>query len=245
MSGLTIQQMMTKVGLRIGLRITQAPVGSTDFQIQQLLELFNEEVYETGTRYRWQRLTEETSFTTAAQEDQGVFVGAGGILTDSDHYSYIISDTMWDRTARQPVIGPESTTDWQTRLALAYTSGPFPRFRIRANRLLMSPTPSADNDVYFEFATKKFVYDPNADTYGATFEDNEAVPVLDSDLIMQGVRWRWKMVKGFPYAEEQRTHQLDVLNASSRETGNKTLNLGGGNGLQQGQRSGDLTVTEL
>lgn len=240
----TIQQMCTKVGLRIGLRINQAPIGSSDLQIQQLVELFNEELYETGKK-RWTVITHEATFTTLAQQDQGVFFGTGGILAPSDHYNYIVSDTMWDRTSRQPILGPDSTVDWQTKLAVQYTSGPYPSYRIRGNRLWMLPIPSVGHDVYFEYMSKKYVYDPSADTYGPTFTTNDSVPVLDPDLLMQGVRWRWKMVKGFPYAEEKRMHELDVLDASSRDGGRKKLSLSGGNSVQTGQRSGDLTSTAL
>lgn len=239
----TIAEMVRKVGKRLGVRVTQDPIGSSDFQLQQLVELFNEEVYETG-KYRWQALIKEATFVTVAQEDQGKFIGDGGILTDADQYNYILSDTMWDRTARQPVIGPNSSMDWQTKQAVQYTSGPYPDYRIRNNRLLFLPIPAAGNNVYFEFASKQYVYDPDADTYGAEFTDNDQVTVLDADLIMQGVRWRWKMAKGFPYQEEKRIHELDVLTASSRDSGNRKLNLGGGNSTQL-NRAGDLTSTEI
>lgn len=243
---MTIQEMIEQVGLLIGLNISQSPIGSTDLQIRQLVALFNNEVWETGTRYRWQILTEEATFVTVAQEDQGVFSGDGGILSESDLYNYIISDTMWDRTARQPIPGPDSTEDWQTRLAVQYTSGPYPNYRIRANRLLMLPIPAAGNDVYFEYATKKFTYDANSDTYSNRFQTNDDVPVLDSDLIMQGVRWRWKMAKGFQYAEEKKLHHLACLDAATRETGNKRMNLAGGNTVLSGnRRSGDMTTTAI
>jgi hypothetical protein len=209
------------------------------------VELFNEEVSETGTRFRWSALTHEATFQTVAVEDQGMFVGSGGILAVADEYNYIISDTMWDRTGRFPVAGPTSTLNWQAKKALNYTTGPFPEYRIRANRLLFSPIPAASHDIFFEYASKKFVYNPDEDTYGQVFSTNDSVPVLDCDLIMQGVRWRWKMAKGFQYAEEKRTHELDVANASSRDAGRKRLSLAGGNSIGGGQRVGDLRTTQL
>lgn len=243
MTQLSIADMVRKVGLRIGLRISQSPIGSQDMQIQQLVELFNEEVYELGTKYRWQALTKEGSFVTVATEDQGVFFGAGGVLAESTQYNHIISETMWDRTSRQPIPGPESSFDWQARKALQYTSGPFPNYRILGNRLFLSPIPAAGHSVYFEFSSKAFVYNPGDDTYGPTFTANESVPVLDSDIIMAGVRWRWKAAKGFQYTEEKRTYELDAATASSRDSGRKTLSLGGGNTvLAPGRRSGDLTT---
>jgi hypothetical protein len=241
---LTLAQMVRKVGFRIGLRLSQEPIGSTDLQLQQMVELFNEVVTEIGTRHRWQALTHEATFVTQNQEDQGEFVG--GIVPEDSQFNFIISETMWDRTARQPIPGPDSSFDWQARHAVQYTSGPFPNYRLRANRLLLLPVPAAGHTVAFEYASKRFVYDPSGDTYGPEFTTNDSVSVLDSDLIMQGVRWRWKLVKGFPYAEEKRIHELDVLNASSRDSGKKTLSLGGGNSVLAGRRrSGDLTTSEL
>lgn len=244
MTQLSIAQMVRKVGLRIGLRVLQSPIGSTDFQVQQLVELFNEEVAETGTRYRWTALTHETSFVTLNQEDQGQFID--GIVPLHGLFNYIVSDTIWDRTARQPIPGPESSEDWQTRLAVRYTSGPFPNYRIRANRLLMQPIPAAGHEVFFEYASKRFTYDADSDTYGPEFISNDSVPVLDSDLVMQGVRWRWKMAKGFQYEEEKRTHQLACMDASSRDGGRKKLSLAGGNNILAGSRRvGDLTTTQI
>lgn len=242
---LNIQQMVTKVGLRIGVRVTQAPVGSSDLQLQQLVELFNEEVYELGTLYRWAEHTEEATFVTTAAEDQGVFFGAGGILPPATLFNYIISDTMWDRTARQPIPGPKSTLDWQARKALQYTSGPFPTYRIRANRLLLLPVPAAGHNIYFEFAKKNFVYTASGDTYGATFMSNEAVPVLDCDIIMAGVRWRWKRAKGFAYSDEKKAWDSLATTACGRGTGNETLNLGGGNTISSGARGGDWSTRQI
>jgi hypothetical protein len=241
MTAFTIQQMVEKVGLRIGLNITSAPIGSSDLKIKQLLELFNEEVDELGTLYRWSALTEEATFVSVATEDQGAFIG--DILAASAQFNYIVSDTMWDRTAAHAILGPETSLDWQARKALSYTAGPFPNYRVRANRLLMLPVPTAGHTIAFEYGTKKHVYNPGADTYGDTFSENESVPVLDSAIIMAGVRWRWKMAKGFQYAEEKRTYEQRAATASGRDFGRKTLNLGGGN--QASHRGGDITTTAL
>lgn len=240
---MTLAEMVQTVGLEIGLRLVQEPIGSSDFQLQQLVALFNREVYQLGTRYRWQALTHEATFVTQNQEDQGAFIG--GILSESDHYNFIISETMWDRTARQPICGPESSFDWQARHALSYTSGPFPEYRLRNNRFLMLPIPAAGHDIYFEFASKKFVYDPQQDTHGPKFTSNDSVPVLDPELIMEGVRWRWKELKGFAYQEAKRQYEVDCLNASSRDSGKKRLSISGGNSLLAGRRGGDITTTAI
>jgi hypothetical protein len=241
---LNIAQMVRKVGLRIGLNASAQPIGSGDLKLEQLVELFNEEVYELGTQFQWQALTKEVTFSTVADEDQGVFYGDGGLLLPATMFHYVISDTMYDRTSRVPIPGPLSSEDWQTRKALGYTTGPYPQYRVRDNRLILLPQPAAGHTVAFEYANKKFVIDDAGD-YDFEFTDNDQRPVLDCDVIMAGVRWRWKAAKGFPYAEEKRTWERAALNAGGRQVGNMKLNAGGGNSASSGGRGGNWTSSAI
>src|SRR6185436_2826372 len=99
--------------------------------------------------------------------------------------------------------------------------------------------------VAFEYALKSFCYQATGDTYTSTFTTNETVPVLDCDIIMAGVRWRWKRLKGFVYADEKKAWEALAVTASGRGTGNETLNLGGGNSVMSGGRGGDWTSRSL
>jgi hypothetical protein len=124
---------------------------STDPQIIQLMSIANEEGQDLSSRYPWQALQNESTFTTVAAETQGVITTLAGAS-----FRYILNDIMWNRSLLRPVFGPLTPQDWQALKARNVT-GPYNQFRIRGNSVLFIPAPVAGNTIAFEWISKNWV----------------------------------------------------------------------------------------
>ena len=111
-------------------------VGSTDTTVIQLLAAANREGKNLVAGYDWQVLVKEEEHTLLAQEDQGAMTS---IATDFLRFS---NDTMWNRTTNRKFYGPLNNTEWQNLKGIV-VNGITNYFRIRGNKLLLNPTPTA------------------------------------------------------------------------------------------------------
>lgn len=205
---------------RTGLNVPETVMGNTDRQIVQIRALVEEEGKDLSRRGQWEALTYEATHTTTAAEDQGAI---GDIATNN--FRAIKNDTIWDRTDRLPVYGPLNEREWQYRKAIS-SVGPRYNYRLRGGRLLVNPTPAADHTWAFEYFTKNWILSADGDgrEYFLVDEDVTAIP---GELVLQGVRWRWKKEKGLEYAEDFRTYELMVSDAIGQDGGNRVLSMVG------------------
>lgn len=221
-------QIVQEACKRIGITSPNAAVTSTDLQVQQVTALLNEEGQALTARYRWQAVTKQATFTSLAAQSQGTLVG-GSILTAADNLGYIVNATMWNRTTRQPVIGPNAPAQWQQKLAMTFT-GPVSEYRLLGGILYFNPAPAAGNTIAFEYATKNWLANAAGDEFRDTAEDDEDTPLLDWQIILMGLKWRWKQAKGFDYAEDFNSYERRVADAIARDGTKPMLNLSGDRG---------------
>lgn len=203
-------------------------LASTDPQVIQLVELLNQEGRALASRYGWQALTFEQTFTTAAAEDQGALAS---LITGGRSLRYILNETIWNRTRREPCYGPRAARDWQAQKAFSVT-GPYPEYRIRAGRFLMLPAPSAGETCAFEYVTKSWLTSAAADTYYQNAAADTDVALLDDELLLAGLEWRWRRAKGLSYAEEFSGYERQVADAMARDGTKASLSLCGRSGLE-------------
>lgn len=50
--------------------------------------------------------------------------------------------------------------------------------------------------------------------------------LLPEELLLMGLRWRWKKEEGLEYAEDFRSYEMQVKDALSRDGAKRTLNMG-------------------
>jgi hypothetical protein len=202
-------------------------VGTTDETGARLLAVANREGKALAKRTSWQELTKEATFVTLAQENQGAFssLGSGGV--DYSDLNFITPNTIWDRTENIRIYGPLTPQEFQT-LKSSTTSGPYWSFRIRGNSILAYPDPTAGNTVAFEYVSKYWV-DTNGDGVGEAeaWQADTNTTVLDPELMILGLIWRFKESIGEGYAEDFQKYEQEVANAISRSGSSRTLDLGG------------------
>ncbi|MBM3346850.1 MAG: hypothetical protein FJY55_10200 [Betaproteobacteria bacterium] len=119
------------------------------------------------------------------------------------------NDTIWDRSSILPVLGPMSSKNWQAMKALV-TQGPRYRFRIRNGKLLVNPAPAAGLTWAFEYMSKNWILAADGTTYKQYSTLDTDTILLPEELVLMGLRWRWKKEKGQEYAEDFRTYEMQV-----------------------------------
>ena len=204
---------------RTNITVPSTVYGTTDSQVLQAMALLEEEGNDLASRGSWQGITLEASLTTAATESQGAM---STIATNG--FRYIKNDTIWDRTNLLPVCGPMDSKSWQATKALVST-GPKYRFRIRGGNLLVTPTPTAGYSWYFEYVSQNWILGADGTTYKQYFTLDTDTILLPETLVMMGLRWRWKKEKGFDYAEDMRTYEMQVKDALGRDGGKQVLSM--------------------
>jgi hypothetical protein len=207
----------------IGIPVPGAALASTDQQVRQLVQLLNKEGRALSRRYRWQALIRECTFVTVAAESQGTLVSLVG---SNQAIRDIIVETFYNRSTMQAVLGPVTPQEWQAIKASNATS-PHNQFRIRGNSLLFTPTPTAGHTCAFEYVTKEWCTNDAGDEFRDALETDDDEFLLDSELMLLGLIWRWKKAKGFDYGEDFAEYERQVNDAISKDGVKRRLNVSG------------------
>lgn len=204
--------------LRMGLASPAAVAGSTDRMISQIMALANE-VLEDLTRWEWQELVREATFTTVAATNQG------SLDTIAPNFEVFKPRTFFNRTQKLEVEGPLSAQEWQAIQATTF-SAPRYYWRIVQNQLWLSPTPDAGQSMAFEYRTKALIYNATSSSYKELFTADNDEFLLDPRLLTYGLRWLWKKEKGLSYDEEFRKYEELCLKLAGVSGGGRTLSMG-------------------
>jgi len=170
-------------------------------------------------------ITVETVAIVGTQT-QGVMTTLAG-----PDFSWVLNDTMWDRTTRRPVFGPKAPAEWQ-QLQAQLLTGPWWQYRIRGGQLLFIPAPAVGDLIYFEWISKYWVGQAATATtgYAATWGADTDVAILDERLIALDTLWRYKRAKKLEYSEDFDIAEAAITDAMTRNASKPRLNLAGAAG---------------
>lgn len=199
--GSTVKFILQQFAAKKGLPIPATFQGTQDAQALQLLALMNDIVLDLITRKKWQANTVECLFNSTASPDQGDIYA----LCDQG-YMGINFQTMFDRTTHLPVTGGMDGSEWQQVQALQIT-GPYYRFRLRGNHLLVSPNFPDGHQIAFEYFSSLFVIDGVTGERKRYFTLDTDTFALDESILLAWIAWRWKSEKGLEYAEDFRLYE--------------------------------------
>jgi len=215
-----IQRFCNAVG---GISAPSTAVANQDEGIIQIVELLNQEGRSLAKRHNWQALRYEATFTTVATESQGTLtsiIGATQVLEK------VVNETIWNRTTKTPIYGPLADRSWQGQKARV-SIGPWPEYQIRGNELRFNPVPAAGDTCYFAYTSKCWCTTVN----GANFQRNVVADtdlfLLDDEIILAGLEWRWLRKKGLSYAEEFASYEALVRTAIGNDGTKRTLDASG------------------
>lgn len=213
---------------RTGLARPTIAMASTDDGIRQLRTLANEVLTDITSRGNsWPDLQKEGTFVTLAAELQCTIASAAPY-----GYKSLIDDTMFNRTQRRPIFGPRNAPRWQEAEALP-TTGPLYSYRLWKGNIYMQPAPPAGQSIYFEYESDFAIQGATSPTvatlvYRKRFLYDADVFLLDENLLLAGLRWKWKAEKGLPFGTEKLDYESQLAQAMGSDGTKGEINMGDG-----------------
>jgi hypothetical protein len=211
---MSVLSMIQDASNQVGIPEPTVVVGSADQQVKQLLAIASQEGRLLAHRNPrgWNKLQKEATHSALAAQDQGAMTSISG----SD-FDFIINDTIWNRTTQDRLNGPLSPQLWQTNQAISVTS-PYPDFRIRGGNLILNTSPTVNDSLAWEYVSKNWCQSSGGTAKAAWTVDTDT-GLLDEDLMVLGVIWRWLHRNGLDYEEDFNTYEREVSSAISRDGG--------------------------
>lgn len=177
-------------------------VGNTDPTAVRCLALANRAGRSIALDHTWQVLLTSHTFPTVN--------GTTNYALPSDFHRFA-NITQWDQTNDEQLRGPVSAAEWNylQQSSVSVGSPFYSYFRIAGDRFYIYPTPTSARTIGYDYYSKHWI------TGKEEFTLDADVPLIDSDLLTLGLRWRlleqlgdeWQNV----YGEYQR--RLEMLQA--------------------------------
>lgn len=221
----TLLEVMTEVMGRLAQPVPTTVMGNTDKGVIQFKTLLQEGLDSLCQRCQWERLNFEYTWLTVAAEDQGVLMnGLGSPVVAPNGYSYMLPDTLWDRTNKLPLVGPLDPQDWQAMKAWII-NGPRYQFRVRGGHFYINPAPSAGWTWAFEYMSEFPIQATAGGVYKQRFTADTDVILLPNTFVELDLTWRWKKSKGLPYAQDFQDLENLLANMIARNQPAKVLHM--------------------
>jgi len=215
----TLLQIIQQFTATAGLTVPVAVVSSTDTQIIQILALLNEGLDELGMA-KWPQAEVEATFTSTSVENQGK------IDTIAPGFSELIPNTFWNLTNKLPAIGSMSPQETQV-LKVWGTPSAMVTFRQVGDELHFIPAIASGSQFRFEYRTRYLVKN-SLGVPQQYFTADSDVPILPDHVLIAFLRWRWRMEKGLPYAEQMRTFEMLKATAITSGAAKRPISMSGG-----------------
>lgn len=178
---------------------------------------------DSGTQVTMDMVATGTDATADVTFSQDTYPGPVG-------YDRQINRTSWDRTNRWELIGPDSPQTDEWHRSGIVTTGPRRHFRFvgdlaGGNYRIWPPPQSVDTpfQIAWEYVSNYWVQSVSG-TNKASFTADTDLPVLDSQAIILGTKWRFAQAKSLPSAASFQLEYTDYVNQLiARDGGAPTL----------------------
>jgi hypothetical protein len=194
-----LKNLATNVMRETGYSPPSTFIGNTGQDARRMVAIVNRAGRQLS-RMVWQYLVRDATVSIS---------GTAIYSLPADFYQFI-SNTGWNNTGTDPLVGPVTNQEWQYFRNAVASTGIYYRFRIfvqvaasgPVQRLQVDPVNSATAISFvFNYHTDHWVASASATTTTAWVGETQD-PTVDSQLLELSVRWRWLKSKGLPYAEE-------------------------------------------
>lgn len=206
MSILTIAQ---NVAMETGFTSPSSLVGSADENAIQLLALIKKETRALSDRYQWNKLIVRGTFNFVASQE------AYPLPAD---FKDFIQKTIWNYTARRPLIAPITAEDYEIQKNYLITSGIDKMVHVYDGEMHITPVPSSTDTINYEYTTLNI--------YQTALGVGKPEITLDTDtttirefLVELGVKLRFLVAKGLvtpaelEKSFEKKDYDMQVENA--------------------------------
>ena len=219
---LTANEVINRAAIGVGLRKVDNPVGSTDDQSVQLLELLNTAGQDLVELNDWQTLKGEIAILTKE--------GDTGCYDLPADYSHLVDQTGWDHTNSVPITGPLSEQD------VAYLEGRdliansiYNAYYVKNDQLCLFPAPpTIGQDLRWKYIKRTWCQA----TANGEFKDAVTVGTdvihYEPAMIVAFLKLMWREAKGFDTTAAATKFATTFLSRQGKDEGAGVLNAGGG-----------------
>lgn len=231
---MTLLSMCQQVARETGYSVPTTVIGNNDLIVAKLLASaqtegrmladgkISDKYGNVIALHDWTALTKEQTFSTAAGTAS---YAMATVFSDGD-FKRFVNDTWWDRSDNREMqlIGAET---WQYyKSGIVGSAGIRTKFRKRGTNLILEPTPSAIHTLAVEYVSKNWCMAAGGASQSAWAADSD-VGILDEDIMVLGIKWRFlKSMKAF-YAEEKKEYEDTLVSAMGSDGARSTIPLGG------------------
>lgn len=206
---ITVNDIMNRVGLEVGVAAETDPYSSIDGTYIQMGGLLNSCGQEMVELFEWQILTERIDFTTQ--------IGESGTYDLPDDFSYMIDQTGWDHTNRVSMGGPLSAQEW-TYLAGRdlISQSIYASFRLVDYKLDLYPQPPPVGlQVTFEYISRNWLTNNDGSNPHDTISTGSDLVRYEPILIIKFLKAKVLEAKGF----DASSARLEFENMFNSRTG--------------------------
>ena len=184
----------------------------------QLTALLHETARDLIRRHDWDDLKTPATFITVSGDDQG-------LITDSwPDFDHIVKSSMFDVSLKRQVKGPLTTQQWQA-MKSTIVAPVLPMFRIRRKHIYLLNNTYVGHTVSFEYVSNQWLTDSAGSNPHDLIKSDGDLPLLPEDLLVLGLKWRFRQENGFEYGEAFRAYEDALKKWVSNERGQETLSL--------------------
>ncbi len=148
-------------------------------------------------------------------------------------FDRFLNGTAWDRTNRWQLLGPDSPQLDEYHRSGIVTTGPRRHFRqvgnLTAGTYRLWPPPATVDtpfQIAWEYLSLNWVRQNGGSTLISSFQNDDDTPLLDSQALILGTKWRFLEAKGIPTAASMQVEYRDyVAQLIGRDGGAPTLNM--------------------
>lgn len=213
---MTLLELVQEFSESVGVTRPSLVIGSQSTQVKQMKALLNKLPEDLLQRNVTQVNVKEAVFVTVAGEDQGP------IEALAPGFAGIVMDTFFDRTRNLTVSGGVRPDEWQALKAVNF-SGPLPMFRIRNDRLYLTPNTAEGSTLAFEYVSRYFIN--SADVLVERLANDSDTFTVRDGVVLAWLDWRWKKEKGLEYAEEFSAYERSVSSLFQRQNSPRAVRM--------------------
>jgi hypothetical protein len=176
-----------------------------------------------------------TTFTyTALSSPSGVMSIMGNyavVYSVPSDYGWMVPQTIWDSNFRWQMLGPLSAQEWNVLQYGISPVGPRMRFQIRGGLVYLNPAPGTTQTdlVALTYISANWCQSAALASQNLWAADTDTY-LLDEDLFIMGLQWRFKKAKGFVYDDLQDDYEDRADMLVARDGGMRSLPLNADSG---------------
>lgn len=148
---MTVLLLAQTIAQRLQFNPPSSVIGSTDANVILIKAMMEQTAQEIASEYAWPELQREYTFTLVTDTPS--------YATPSDYDRYL-TQTLWNRTQKWPLIGPLTPQEWQTYKSGLVTTFPRQRYRLKYwgnTQFFIDPTPTSTENgqtIAFEYISQ-------------------------------------------------------------------------------------------